>query len=196
MLRNQIILLAIGFLLTTAVGGLLGTFFQRRTWDHQHRVTFEEQERERAVKVFEEISRLLDKRLYRMRLAYWALEREQGGNPSEFAKEQWQRYRDVLLEWNDGINRNLALLQQYFGTDVRDRFDYIIGDEIVKIGAELLSLWRGEFSLSEIRPVGRLEHQLQHVAGLIYQFNLTMVRALQSGKVGWLVPEHRQLRDE
>lgn len=46
-------------LLTTVLGGLLGSFFQQRTWAHQHRVQTQDRERERAVPVFEEVSRLL-----------------------------------------------------------------------------------------------------------------------------------------
>ncbi|GGX75965.1 hypothetical protein [Streptomyces hiroshimensis] len=60
---KELIPVVAGFLLTTVLGGLLGSFFQRRAWAHQHRV--QTQDRERAVLVFEEVSRLLDKRLYR-----------------------------------------------------------------------------------------------------------------------------------
>jgi hypothetical protein len=63
-----------GFLLTTVLGGLLGFFFQNRSWDHQHKIQQAEQERqhqlqlaeqarEQALQVFDEISRLMDKRL-------------------------------------------------------------------------------------------------------------------------------------
>jgi hypothetical protein len=74
----------IGFLLTTVLGGLLGSFFQNRTWDHQNKIQQAEQERlretqlaeekrDKALQIFDEISRLMDKRLYRLRLVYWSL---------------------------------------------------------------------------------------------------------------------------
>jgi hypothetical protein len=50
MLGEQLVPLITGFFLTTVLGGGLGFFFQRRTWEHQHRVVFEEQERERAAR--------------------------------------------------------------------------------------------------------------------------------------------------
>jgi hypothetical protein len=69
-MAQQLVAIAFGFILTTVLGGLLGFFFQRRSWIHQHNVQLAEQERERAVSVFEEVSRLLGKRLYRMRLLH------------------------------------------------------------------------------------------------------------------------------
>jgi Tfp pilus assembly protein PilN len=68
---EQFLPLIVGFLLTTVAGGVLGYFFQSRSWSHQYDAQFREQERERAAKAFDEISRLLDKRLYRLRQLYW-----------------------------------------------------------------------------------------------------------------------------
>src|SRR3954463_15901025 len=101
MLGEQLIPLIAGFLLTTVLGGGLGFFFQGRTWKHQHGVVLEEQERERAVRVFEEVSRLLDKRLYRMRLVYWPLVREREGGELSTQDAPWDEYRSVVRDWND-----------------------------------------------------------------------------------------------
>jgi hypothetical protein len=60
----------IGFLLTTVAGGALGVFFQRRSWNHQYSVQLREHERDRAVRIFEEVSRLLDRRFYRLQQLY------------------------------------------------------------------------------------------------------------------------------
>jgi hypothetical protein len=79
----------IGFLLTTVLGGVLGFYFQNRTWDHQNKIQRAEQERlhmmqlneekrEKALQIFDEVSRLMDKRLYRLRLLYWSLPAEEG----------------------------------------------------------------------------------------------------------------------
>lgn len=38
----ELIPVVAGFLLTTVLGGLLGFFFRRRTWAHQHRVQTQE----------------------------------------------------------------------------------------------------------------------------------------------------------
>src|SRR3954454_18136782 len=69
LMANQVVLLVLGFVLTTVVGGVLGYYFQRRTWDANRR----ESERSAAADVFDGISRGMDERLYRMRLVYWGL---------------------------------------------------------------------------------------------------------------------------
>jgi hypothetical protein len=193
MLGEQLIPLITGFFLTTVLGGGLGFFFQRRTWEHQHGVVLEEQERERAARVFEEVSRLLDKRLYRMRLVYWPLARERENSELSTTGAPWDEYKSVVRDWNDSINRNLALIQQYFGIGMRNIFDYEIGDRVVRIGKQLEDARTNRAPLSgdAVRDVG---HGLDEVALLIYQFNLEMIRALQAGKVGWLVPENRAAR--
>ena len=111
-----------GFFLTTVLGGTLGFFFQNRSWEHQHKIQQAEQERqhqlqlaeearEQALQVFDEISRLMDKRLYRLRLVYWSLQAEdRQPEHTRLATTRFKDYRKVLYEWNDNINRNLALL--------------------------------------------------------------------------------------
>jgi hypothetical protein len=115
---NQLVPVVAGFLLTTVIGGLLGFLLQNRSWEHQHKVLASEQERQRrlqiaeqerkeAVQIFDEISRLMDKRLYRLRLVYWSLKEESDpGKRSPAAEERWKEYRQVLYEWNDSVNRN------------------------------------------------------------------------------------------
>src|SRR5262245_8427057 len=100
--------LLVGFLLTTVVGGLLGYFFQLRSWSHQNEVQFREQERERATKAFEEMSRLLDRRLYRLGQLYWGLGGPTEGGRKEDVARRMDEYCAVLYEWNDNINRNLV----------------------------------------------------------------------------------------
>jgi len=36
--------LVVGFVLTTVLGGVLGTYLQRRTWDHQNEARLREEE--------------------------------------------------------------------------------------------------------------------------------------------------------
>lgn len=127
---RELIPVVAGFILTTVLGGLLGFFFQRRTWAHQHCVQTQDRERERAVLVFEEISKLLDRRLYLLRRLYWSLVADEDVR-SERSDNRMDDYQDVLYEWNDSINRNLALIQQYFGVAARDRLDYQVGAAFV-----------------------------------------------------------------
>jgi hypothetical protein len=52
--------LVVGFVLTTVLGGLLGTYLQWRTWDHQNETRLREEELRRAGAVCQPVSGLLD----------------------------------------------------------------------------------------------------------------------------------------
>ncbi|GAQ59682.1 hypothetical protein [Streptomyces scabiei] len=189
---KELIPLAVGFLLTTVLGGLLGSFFQQRTWAHQHRVQTQDRERERAVLVFEEVSRLLDKRLYRLRLLYWSLAAGTDAR-SEQSETRMGDYRQVLFEWNDSINRNLALIQQYFGIAARERLDYRIGAAFVELGQAVEVMWRRADSATGTTSRERINDALLTALGAqIYAYNLDMIRAIQSGAVGWSAEENRR----
>jgi hypothetical protein len=79
-LTEQLITLVVGFALTTIVGGLLGAYFQRRTWDHQNERTLAEADRSHATQTCRELSQLMDKRLYRMLQIRWALFSDKPGS--------------------------------------------------------------------------------------------------------------------
>ena len=184
---------ALGFLLTTILGGTLGYFFQRRAWTHQHTTQLRQQERERAVAVFEEVSRLMDRRLYRLQLLYWSLPSGRtDGTRSPLAEIRMDDYRRILYEWNDSINRNLALIQQYFGEAMRLQLDNVIGSTFVRLGRAVERLWVSETEPSATAVPKPLDGQMTTLNTLVYRFNLQMIRAIQAGAVGWLVPEHRR----
>lgn len=70
---DSLVPLFVGFLLTTVIGGILGYYFQNRSWRHQNTAKVLETELQTALKVFDDISKLMDRRLYRMRLLFWRL---------------------------------------------------------------------------------------------------------------------------
>jgi hypothetical protein len=185
---KQLTPLLVGFLLTTVVGGLLGYFFQLRSWRHQYEVQFRAQERERANRAFEEISRLLDKRLYRLRQLYWGLSGPTEGRREEDQARRMDEYRAVLYEWNDNINRNLALVQQYFGASMRDRLDYEVGAAFVQLGRQVESLWK-EYPASRSMSHPQLDRRIKELNGMIYGFNIRMLRLIQSGSIGAFNPD-------
>src|SRR5690242_10533672 len=101
---NQYLLLVVGFVLTTVFGGLLGWFIQNRSWDHQNRVTTDQAHQDAAFATFQELSALMDKRLYRMRVLDDLLTDPQTSDKDlHGARED---YRQVRYEWNDNLNRN------------------------------------------------------------------------------------------
>lgn len=117
-------LLILGFALTTVVGGALGYFFQRRAWSNQFEVTRFNVERDSAVTALHELCGILDKRRYRMLLVFWFLDDQD----SEEFERRVDGYRAVLEEWNDGLNRRLALVATHFGGDLKKELDGLYED--------------------------------------------------------------------
>ena len=135
-----------------------------------------EENRVRALQVFDEISRLMDKRLYRLRLAYLSLPTEGGASDrSPQADERLRDYQQVLYEWNDSINRNLALVQHHFGSAARRRLDNAVGASFVEVGSSLEAFWR-----AGKRPDDHnFERRLAGLSSLVYNFNIEMISAIE-----------------
>jgi hypothetical protein len=112
----------------------LGYSLQRRAWREQQRARLFETERDAARAVFEELSRIFDRRLHRMRQLDASLAASSQAGDVERAVG---RYREVVDEWNDNLNRMLALVQRYFGKSLRDELDYGLMTRFVETGALL-----------------------------------------------------------
>jgi hypothetical protein len=113
--------LVVGSVLTTVLGGLLGSYLQRRTWDQQNEARPREEELRRADTVCQDVSRLQDKRRYRiLRLSSAVRGRARGTVSAKVLAERFSAYDEVLYEWNDSLNVNLAMVGTYFGGHRRD----------------------------------------------------------------------------
>jgi hypothetical protein len=170
-MTNELIKLTAGFLLTTLCGSLLGFVFQRRHARYQWLRSRWEKELGEAQAVFEEVSRLLDRRLYRTRQLLWSFDRS-----SEVREEHLSEYRVVVTEWNDNINRILALLAIHFTAELRNAVDRDIGAEFVAIGRSFEQAIRTESTVD----ADKFEQRLNQLAGQIYGFNLRLLKDIQT----------------
>ncbi len=186
---EQLALLAVGFLLTGVVGGALGYVFQRRAWEQQHKVERREEERRRAVQTFEEVASLLDRRLYRMRRLYWATRRRVGGGGGlDQMSAARDDYDDVLLVWNDNLNRILALVDTSFGHGVRRQMETGVFEQFAAVGRALEELVRqasGDRESVEIPPLGR---RLNMLSNQVYRLDSQMLSLMRDGHVGQHAP--------
>jgi hypothetical protein len=185
---DQLMVLTVGFLLTGVFGGVLGYFFQRRAWAHQHEVERRDEERQQAVKVFEEVSSLLDRRLYRMRRVYWAARRRVEGSESDQLAAALDDYRDVLMVWNDNLNRSLALVDTYFGHGLRRQLEIDVYGQYAAVGRALDEFVRkasGDDSAVEVPPLAR---RLNTLSYQVYQLNSRMLKLMQDQRLGRSAP--------
>ena len=183
---SPLLLLVAGFVLTTVVGGALGYFFQQRAWRQQTLAQRVDRDLQAGTTTFEEVSVLLDQRLYRMRRVYWLARRAAPAHEDLGELDAaLEAYRAVVARWNDNLNRLLALVQTNFGRPLRERLQYELYDTYAAIGEELDQFVR-EVSANNrgpvrIRPVGRRLTDLGH---RVFDFNIVLLSALEHERVG------------
>lgn len=189
-MSDQVWLLVIGFLLTTVLGGGLGYAFQARAWAHQHDIAKRDNEREQAFKTFEEVSTRMDKRLFRMRRLYWASHQKMIGDGDD---AQWEAaradYATAIFEWNDNLNRTLALVQTYFGGAIRQELENGIYEEFAALGRAMTHIVRwvsgGRAERSVLKRFGR---RLESLSRRVYRINVDMLRLFEDGALGRRAP--------
>jgi peptidoglycan hydrolase-like protein with peptidoglycan-binding domain len=188
-MASQLLLLVAGAALTS-LGGVLGvvlsSFLQQRSWARQHETQRREEELAQAQKTFEEIALFLDRRLYRMRRLYWAArDRAVGTESGEDFSATWSAYREVVTDWNDNLNRILALTETYFGGEVRAMLETQVYERFASLGRGLDVIVRmvsaADGKQVEVPRVGRRLDALSH---RIYELDTYMLRLLSDRRAG------------
>jgi hypothetical protein len=157
----------LAFALTTVAGGAITTFYQWMVWKRQQQASYDLQTSRAREDIFAEVSRLLDRRLYRLRQMLW-----RAGDDDSPLREHWiEEYRTVVTEWNDSINRQLAMLQVYMSEDLRRTLDNDIGSRMVTVGRDVM-----ECVTRRQKPSETLERAVDSLAGDTYAFNIRMLR--------------------
>ena len=183
---DQLLTLVAGFLLTTVLGGVLGAFLQRRTWDHQHTVQAEQAAVTRADEVCRHTMGLLDKRLYRMLRLYFACRAAKNDAATTATlNERLQDYNAVLYEWNDHLNSGLALVSTYFGQRARDWLEVEIYLGFQQVGTDLERLYalsRTDSERTDLLTQVRLG--LEEMNDRVYRLGAFMTSQLLRQNVG------------
>ncbi len=187
-MADELVFLVVGFVLTTVGGAVLGYLLQNRSWSRQREVTLVQAEREAALRVFEELSTLMDRRLYRMRRLEGVLSDE------EAADDELERaradYRAVLFEWNDSLNRSLARVETYFGRSVRVYVELHVYEGFKALHQLLMSMLSADGLAS-----ASVADILQPLSDRIYDLNAAMGELVRDGLVGRHVPAEFIVKD-
>jgi hypothetical protein len=136
---QEIVLLLLGFVLTSIIGGIIGERFQRRSWEHEHLVQVCETERNMRSKGFSQISDLMDKRLLRTRQLAWKL---QTAHSLKEVDAERKGNRDARDEWAMRLNSNLRFTETYFGAEARNSLEQDITGGFSKIHKEFNDLFK------------------------------------------------------
>ena len=98
------------------------------------------------------------------------------------------RYRDAVDDWNDNLNRMLALAQRYFGQGTRDTLDYGLMMRFVQAGRRLERRVRAYGAEEEPSPPP-VEDELDSLANEVYLLNVRLIEEIQHGTVGVFHPD-------
>ncbi len=111
-------------------------------------------------------------------------------DPSQDLDSVLDDYRKVLFDWNDNINRLLALVQTYFGTGIRQHIEEVIFEEFTSIGRALdHGVRRVSASLGDVQTIPRVGHRLTDLSHRVYRLNVRMLKLFESGLLGDEAPE-------
>jgi len=169
-LSPTVINLLAGFVLTTVIGTFLTGLVQQRTWAHQWKAQKAAEELRQAQDTYQEISRLLDRRLYWLTQFLTWLSRAD----AERLRTSLSHYRRAVRDWNETINRNLAMLQVFFGEAYRNELDTGVGAAFVAAGKRAEHLYQTRTALDR-EDYDRSLTEVETLRLAVYSFNLSLL---------------------
>lgn len=156
-----------------AMGSVIGVYLQDRSWEKQYKLSLIENDRKMAEEIFSEISRLMDSRVYKTRLLLNAKYNEKN-YPLTL-----QKYSNHLVEWNENLNRNVALIKSYFGSDVSTYFYNDIHLGLRKIGSKIQNC--REIDNSTYKTIST---ELDNINNSICNMDSIMLNLIQQNNIG------------
>ena len=80
--------------------------FQEKTWKEQNKLEHQNEIRKEAIKYFEELSDLMDKRLFLTRQFFWSIKSNKN--------QKEKNLRNIVNKWNEQLNKNIVKVAIYF----------------------------------------------------------------------------------
>ena len=179
---HDVAMLFLGFGLTTLLGTCITSSWQEHAAERQSKANLIEAQRTQATAIYEDVSRLMDKRLYRWRLLFWAVER--GDSLVSIARER-AAYREALEEWNTSLNRNQAMLCRYFGFNAGNKFLQVSNEFRTLQDGITAQLRAARVDSTSLRL---LDSQADALNREIFGFNNDLVEKVRTGTVGVAIP--------
>lgn len=168
---NELVLIMVGFMLTTAVGATINHWFQSDTDARARQTSQANLGLTQAKSTFDETSRVLDARLYATRAIIWA----RAGPYAKAERQRRQRaYQKTMDEWNINLNRNYAAVQTSFGCSARQELEGKISPVFISLSSAINS---GAY------PSGILIEKANDLNQKIYEFDLMMLDKMEKQEV-------------
>ena len=124
-----------------------------------------------------------------MRRVFWGYKYELGKNE---IKDRWVEYENILDAWNGTLNKNLALLQRYFGNNARAIFESQIHGEFRHWGGELEKL--RNFSTIKKDELFKIDQGLDELNNIFYRYDLELLIAIRDENIGQFLKKEMQFQ--
>jgi hypothetical protein len=153
----------ISFFLISVIGGGLTYYWQKQSYKFQNRFEQKKYEKEVATKLFEELSRLMDRQICNLQL---------------FIKNQTTLGQCKLdyLQWKENNSRFRALTENYFGKSAANSYLFI-NDKFNQIFEDLI------FNSKTVNTVN-LQTFVNELEMDVYKFNSQLIDALLNENIG------------
>ena len=124
---------AVTVVLTAYVGSKIAQHWQLRSWILQQKITDRDQKYTELKSLYDDLDRIVNRRLYRLRTLIWALKRED----KAVVEDKISAYAEIVAEWNEKLNslfvrfvRNLSS-----GSFLFWRFEQEVSNPLIETGA-------------------------------------------------------------
>lgn len=173
----------LSFIFVTILGGLFGAVLQQRSWRHKWAMEKTERRTNAAMQTFEDVSGLLDQRLYCLhQLRVWT-ERDD----AEMYDAALNKYRDAIRDWNFSINKLLAKLQIYIDIESRDTLNFDVGAKFVRAGELVEEAIRERRKTDKQIDLPHVKETIDALRQEVYLFNIKLL--------GKIEEKHRRQRE-
>jgi hypothetical protein len=120
-------------LLTAYLGARLAQHWQMRSWILQQKVNDRDQRYSELKTLYDDLDRIANRRLYRLRLLIWALKKAD----KDKIEERITSYAEVVTEWNEKFNsiviRSVRILES--GSYLIWSFEQMVSKPLLEIGS-------------------------------------------------------------
>lgn len=174
---NELVLLLLGFVLTSILGGFLTTCYQSRSRLDAERTTRLQGELARATAVSEEVSRALDRRLYRTRVLVWTLKDNAPDPELQVAREE---YRKAMADWNENLNRLYSSTEYCFGSELRSTLESSLAERFRSIHRSIDACVRDRGACD----AAKIDEDINAFNPEIYSFDAQLLEQIKRGNIG------------
>lgn len=165
----------IGIIISAFLGQYLTYKFQLTSFKHQQREKKRDEFYRSASKLFDELSDLMDRRIYLERKLLSSF-RDRDKNLTDKVDDRFNDYNNFLYEWNQSLNKNICRIEVYFGKSLSTHFENRIAKDFNWIGIMLRDRY---FKQKEHSDKAILD-AIDITNSRVYKFDKEMLKLIQS----------------